>query len=113
MTITPEDLGRAIKERREERGLTQTDLAAPLFTPAYISMIEAGKRQPSTRVVRHIERVLDAHLPDPTNTDRGRRLQWLTEEIERLVEDVQVTAPLRRYVDELLGDRKADRCSTT
>lgn len=39
---------------RLERGLTQSQLAKPEYTEAYLSMIEAGRRQPSAKVLQHI-----------------------------------------------------------
>lgn len=39
---------------RLERGLTQGQLVKPEYTEAYLSMIEAGRRQPSPKVLGHI-----------------------------------------------------------
>jgi tetratricopeptide (TPR) repeat protein len=41
------DLGGRLKQLRLQRGMTQTELATPSYTAAYVSTIEAGRRQPS------------------------------------------------------------------
>lgn len=47
-------LAERIRKLRIERGLTQGEVAEPAYTPAYISTIEAGKRNPSARALHHI-----------------------------------------------------------
>ena len=47
-------LGTRIRELRKQRGLSQKAIADPLFTPAYISHIESGKREPSHKVIEHV-----------------------------------------------------------
>ncbi|MEJ7792394.1 MAG: helix-turn-helix domain-containing protein [Gaiellaceae bacterium] len=45
-------VGRRLRQTREQRGLTQRDLAFEGCTPAYISRIEAGDRVPSLQILR-------------------------------------------------------------
>lgn len=47
-------IGRRLRERRLELGLSQRDLAAPGVSYAYISRIEAGARRPSVRALRQL-----------------------------------------------------------
>lgn len=47
-------LGNRVKKLRIDRGLTQKELAEPSYTHAYVSTIEAGRRQPSDEVLRHL-----------------------------------------------------------
>lgn len=47
-------IGDRIRRRRRELGLHQQALAGDGVTASYVSFIEAGKRQPSDRTVRHI-----------------------------------------------------------
>lgn len=47
-------LGRRIRQRRQELGLSQEDLAAPTYTAAYISHLEHGKRTPSRDALEHV-----------------------------------------------------------
>jgi tetratricopeptide (TPR) repeat protein len=46
-------LGSRLKKIRTERGMTQKELAAPSYTHAYISTIEAGRRTPSRDALAH------------------------------------------------------------
>lgn len=47
-------MGRRIRRRRQELGLSQEDLAAPTYTAAYISHLEHGKRTPSRDALEHV-----------------------------------------------------------
>src|SRR4051794_23288154 len=44
-------LGTRIRKLRLEQGLTQKQLAEPAYTHAYISSIEAGRRDPSRQAI--------------------------------------------------------------
>ncbi|MFC3573583.1 helix-turn-helix domain-containing protein [Streptomyces yaanensis] len=50
----PETIGRRVQQLRTERGLTQKQLAEPVYTPAYISTVEAGRVRASEPALRHI-----------------------------------------------------------
>jgi tetratricopeptide (TPR) repeat protein len=43
-----------VQRLRVERGLTQRQLAEPVYTPAYISTLEAGRVRPSDQALRHL-----------------------------------------------------------
>jgi transcriptional regulator with XRE-family HTH domain len=47
-------VGQRIKRLREERGLSQRDLAEPGISYAYISRIEDGQRTPSEKALRKL-----------------------------------------------------------
>jgi len=49
-----ETIGERLKRLREERGLTQRDLAAPGVSPQYVSKIERGQRTASVKALRKI-----------------------------------------------------------
>lgn len=51
---SPEKLGRRIRKLRQDKSLSQEDLAQPDYTAAYISHIEHGKRRASREVLGHI-----------------------------------------------------------
>ena len=51
--------GQRIRELRQERGLTQTELAKGIVTPSMISQIEAGKAHPSDALLRQLAKRLD------------------------------------------------------
>jgi transcriptional regulator with XRE-family HTH domain len=50
----PETIGRRVQQLRRERGLTQRQLAEPVYTPAYISTLESGRVRPSDEALRHL-----------------------------------------------------------
>jgi transcriptional regulator with XRE-family HTH domain len=47
-----ETVGERIRRLREERGLSQRELAEPGVSYAYLSRLEAGQRVPSERALR-------------------------------------------------------------
>jgi transcriptional regulator with XRE-family HTH domain len=51
-------LGQRLRGLRNERGLSQADLAADLVSPSYVSLIEAGKRLPERDVLDGLARKL-------------------------------------------------------
>lgn len=56
---TKEDLGRHIKLARENRGLTQADVAKKSkMTVTYYAMIERGEVNPSLEKIKSIAKVL-------------------------------------------------------
>ena len=52
------NLGKRLRRLRLARGMTQKELAEPTYTHAYVSTIEAGRRQPSVAAVRHFAKKL-------------------------------------------------------
>lgn len=50
----PGVIGRRVQRLRVERGLTQRQLAEPVYTPAYISTLESGRVRPSDDALRHL-----------------------------------------------------------
>jgi ATP/maltotriose-dependent transcriptional regulator MalT/DNA-binding XRE family transcriptional regulator len=61
---TPDDapIGRRIRARRRELGLTQAALAAPAYTKSFISQIESGVADPSLDSLRFLSRALQSSL---------------------------------------------------
>ena len=51
-------VGRRIRQLRLAKGLTQKELAAPHYTAAHVSTIEAGRRSPSRAALVHFARKL-------------------------------------------------------
>lgn len=70
------DIGRRLRDRRREVGLSQRELSAPGVSYAYISRIEAGKRTPSTKALRSIAPRLgvSAHWLETGEPDPGELL---------------------------------------
>jgi tetratricopeptide (TPR) repeat protein len=54
-----ETVGRRLRRFRQERGLTQEDVAGGRFSTAYISQIESDKRQPTKETLEHLASRLD------------------------------------------------------
>lgn len=50
----PEKLGRRFQELRQQRGLSQRQLAFPGCSAAYISRLEAGDRRPSIQTLHRL-----------------------------------------------------------
>jgi transcriptional regulator with XRE-family HTH domain len=46
-----ESVGKRVREARQAKGLSQTELARDLMSPSYVSLIEAGKRFPEPDVL--------------------------------------------------------------
>jgi tetratricopeptide (TPR) repeat protein len=57
-------IGKRLRRLRLERGLTQRELAAPEYTDAYVSTIEAGRRQPSQRALEYFATRLDVSVEE-------------------------------------------------
>ena len=54
MQAERETVGERIRRLREERGLSQRELAEPGVSYAYLSRVEAGQRVPSEKVLRKV-----------------------------------------------------------
>src|SRR2546423_5290827 len=52
--VAGETIGQRLKRLRLDRHMSQRELAAPGVSYAYISRIEAGKRQPSVKALRRL-----------------------------------------------------------
>jgi tetratricopeptide (TPR) repeat protein len=57
-------IGRRLRRLRLARGLTQRELAAPKYTHAYVSTIEAGRRRPSRNAVEHLAEKLGVDVDE-------------------------------------------------
>jgi tetratricopeptide (TPR) repeat protein len=55
----PESIGERLRRLRQDRGLSQRELASPGVSYAYISRIEAGARRPSVKALRQLARKLN------------------------------------------------------
>ncbi|MFB7931648.1 helix-turn-helix domain-containing protein [Streptomyces sp. NPDC056039] len=69
----PGTIGRRVQRLRVERGLTQRQLAEPVYTPAYISTLESGRVRPSDEALRHLSERLGVAF-DELATGRSARL---------------------------------------
>ena len=107
---TPETIGERLRRLREERGLTQRDLAAPGVSPQYVSKIERGQRTASVKALRKIAPKLGITRPVPrTGSDVPEsevREFWLddAELALRLGDDPE---SLQTALEEALGNAAA------
>src|SRR5258708_16400403 len=58
------DVGARIRSLRTAKGLTQAQLADPLYTKAYISMLGSGRTRASMKALEHIAGVLGVKPSD-------------------------------------------------
>jgi tetratricopeptide (TPR) repeat protein len=83
------ELGTRLRKLRTEARLTQKELAEPTYTAAYVSTIEAGKRQPSSKALQHLAAKLGVD-PDELLTGRSPDLTLRLE--DRYVEGRRLLA---------------------
>jgi tetratricopeptide (TPR) repeat protein len=57
-------VGTRLRRLRLQRGLTQKELADPRYTHAYVSTIEAGRRQPSPTALEHFAKKLSVDVEE-------------------------------------------------
>jgi tetratricopeptide (TPR) repeat protein len=57
-------VGKRLRQLRTARGMSQRELASPLYTAAYVSTIESGKRHPSTTALNHFAQRLDVEVDE-------------------------------------------------
>lgn len=83
-------IGPRMRRLRIARGLTQKELAAPLYTHAYVSTIESGRRTPSGRALEHFAAKLDvgvAELETGQPPDLAARLELRLQETRIALSD--------------------------
>lgn len=56
------EFGQRLRQLRQERGLSQRDVAGDVVNPSYISLLETGARVPTLEVVLQIAQALDVNL---------------------------------------------------
>ncbi|MEW1599999.1 helix-turn-helix transcriptional regulator [Streptomyces sp. NPDC093808] len=79
----PGTIGRRVQRLRVARGLTQRQLAEPVYTPAYVSTLEAGRVRPSDDALRHLAERLGVEFDELAT---GRSARRVTELRMRLTE---------------------------
>ncbi|WP_328412645.1 helix-turn-helix domain-containing protein [Streptomyces violaceus] len=79
----PGTIGRRVQRLRVERGLTQRQLAEPVYTPAYVSTLESGRVRPSDDALRHLAERLGVAFDELAT---GRSARVVTELRLRLTE---------------------------
>jgi transcriptional regulator with XRE-family HTH domain len=90
-------VGERIRDKRTALGLSQKDLAEPDYSPAFISLVEAGSRRASAESLDHLAAKL--------NTDRGHLLHGHPEGNEGKI----ALALQRARIEGRTGDPEAGR----
>lgn len=98
----PPSFGEFIRQRREQRGLTQRDLALRLNfkSIAHISDIEGNKRSPGPDVLPKLAEVLGVSLDELKNHDVRVPIQ---EAKDLFAEKPEMVAAFRRVVEKARG----------
>ena len=74
------DLGIRLRQLRLERGLTQSQLAEPDYSYAYVSSIEAGRRTPSVKALDFFAAKLGVHPQElATGRSPARELELMAD----------------------------------
>ncbi|MDR7555906.1 MAG: tetratricopeptide repeat protein [Armatimonadota bacterium] len=107
---TPEEapIGRRIRQRRRELGMTQSALAGPDYTKSFISQLEGGFADPSLDTLRYLARRLQTSLSGIAGDMQDQRLAAL-EGLVAWARDLAASrhAPLARRALELAADLAA------
>jgi len=74
-------IGERVRSLRQRAGLSQTDLAGDELSPSYVSLIEAGKRQPSPAVLRQLSVRLNCRVEDLEVGPQSQERQYIDLEI--------------------------------
>jgi transcriptional regulator with XRE-family HTH domain len=88
------ELARAIKVMRTASGIKQKDIAREIgVTPNYVSLVEAGKREPSLAFLRQIAKAIGvpvgllflwAESADENSTSINSQVRTLLSEVEAM-----------------------------
>lgn len=80
--MTPKRLSKVIQALREQKGMSQRDLAEKAdVTPGYIAQLEMGLRKnPSLGVLKRLARVLGVPLTDLLQQSGGHEEFWQAED---------------------------------
>lgn len=82
----PATFGERLYNLRMQRGLTQSEVARPRYTKAYISMLEGAKTAPTLRVVEHVAKRLGVTAIELLGIDLAAlSTRALLQELERRV----------------------------
>lgn len=101
-----ETIGARLRRLRQERGLSQRELASPGVSYAYISRIEAGSRQPSVKALRRLAAKLNVtpeYLETGSDLDaaESRELRLADAELAiRLGERVEAESALGEILED-------------
>lgn len=98
-------IGKRVKEIREQKFMTQVELAENCRTTAqYLSQIEHGKKQPSLQILVGIAETLEISMDELLGGNQVRNRKVYQNELGQLLEDCSPYE--KRVLYELLRDTK-------
>ncbi|HET9656903.1 MAG TPA: helix-turn-helix domain-containing protein [Kineosporiaceae bacterium] len=103
--------GERLRELRRTAGISQVELAGEQLSPSYISLLEAGKRQPSAEAVQIIAERLGCmvgDLVDPVTREQAQRAQLEIAYARLAMANGEIT-DARGRLEELLPQILTDR----
>ncbi|WP_225878183.1 helix-turn-helix domain-containing protein [Spongiactinospora rosea] len=100
-------MGQRIKTIRRQRGMSQAQLAHPELSDSYVSLIESGKRTPTTAVLELLAGKLDCSLSYLVNGVTGEQLHEFELELgyARLALENGAVAEARMRFTNLVADK--------
>ncbi|MFF5639390.1 helix-turn-helix domain-containing protein [Streptomyces sp. NPDC012825] len=93
--------GRRLRQLRQQRGLTQTALAGPDVSAAYISRLESGSRPPTERVLRELAVKLDVSLSAFEEIEMSSLLDVVTTTL--VLSDADMSLSLQDQIEKALS----------
>ncbi|MFD8563422.1 helix-turn-helix domain-containing protein [Streptosporangium canum] len=98
--------GQRVQKVRRQRGLSQAQLGAPELSDSYVSLIESGKRNPSSAVLELLAEKLDcslSYLLDGVTPEQIMQIEDGLRHARQVLEVGEVVEARARYAT-LLGD---------
>lgn len=93
-----------LRQRRIASGLTQRDLAGEKLSASYVSLLEAGKRQPTPETLRLLAAALSCEVGDLAGpVDPEQPLALVLSQADLALAAGQATAAMERYERVLAG----------
>ncbi len=87
-----------LRQLRQARGLTQQQLAGDQLSVSYVSLLEAGKRSPTTQTIQILAEALSCDVSELIKDSAGDQpLALVLAQADLSLEAGQVTAALERY----------------
>ncbi len=89
--------GKVLRHYREERGMSQTQLANQLhYSPSYVSLLESNDRRPSEELIKDIAQILELTTAEVADllSAAGYTFRDIGTILDRLVEEISIQVPM-------------------
>ncbi len=97
ITSLQQQFGKVLRQYREDRRLSQTQLANRLhYSPSYVSLLESNDRRPTEELVKDIARTLELTPAEETDllSAAGFSFRDIGSILDRLVEEISIQVPM-------------------